>query len=407
MKLYFDKNKNNNNIIIRVPQKKNKYNIPLHISDRHIYQMEYNIDTIKKRIPSLFIDKTQKNYYFASTGITNLTLTTYNEFIHDQAILFFNILSRYRETFEYAIFAGNSVGLLRNQNNLPWGDDYDIIIFYKHVPILLKMIVPELENFGFKIESKIEHGVTCGIQFFGPTINFNNHSTPTSSNLTSVFHCDVFFSYFDKNNFLKNRGGWGLYHEKNIPYNVVVPFRRHMFHGMLLPFFNNPKKEVEICYTNIDKCSIFSHHLQKSQNNLSGTIFYNKWENAYLDFKYIVKKSIENTKNAIGAATAHSNDDPLCKNKLVLNADNKNNLLGRSSCISSKLNFFCYLSEHNIGSIVAHADASEFICEHAADVKFYFPEINITYIDNGCKPSPVVPIFYIYIDTFIQGEEKK
>ena len=403
MKLYFDKNKNNNNIIIRIPQKKNKYNIPLHISDRHIYQMEYNLDTIKKRVPSLFIDQTQKNYYFASTGITNLTLTTYNEFIHDQAILFFNILSRCRETFEYAIFAGNSVGLLRNQNNLPWGDDYDIIIFDKHVPILLKMIVPELENIGFKIESKIEHGVTCGIQIFGPTINLNNHSSPT---LTSVFHCDVFFSYFDKNNFLKNRGGWGLYHEKNIPHNIVVPFKRHMFHGMLLPFFNNPKKEVEICYTNIDKCSIFSHHLQKSQNNLSGTIFYNKWENAYLDFKYIVKKSIENTKNAIGAATAHSND-PLCKIKLVLNADNKNNLLGRSSCISSKLNFFCYLSEHNIGSIVAHADASEFICEHAADVKFYFPEIDITYIDDGCKPSPVVPIFYIYIDIFIQGEEKK
>ena len=404
MKLYFDKNKNNNNIIIRIPQKKNKYNIPLHISDRHIYQMEYNLDTIKKRVPSLFIDKTQKNYYFASTGITNLTFTTYNEFIHDQAILFFNILSRCRETFEYAIFAGNSVGLLRNQNNLPWGDDYDIIIFDKHVPILLKMIVPELENIGFKIESKIEHGVTCGIQIFGPTINFINHSSPTSSNSTSVFHCDVFFSYFDKNNFLKNRGGWGLYHEKNIPHNIVVPFKRHMFHGMLLPFFNNPKKEVEICYTNIDKCSIFSHHLQKSQNNLSGTIFYNKWENAYLDFKYIVKKSIENTKNAIGAATAHSND-PLCKIKLVLNADNKNNLLGRSSCISSKLNFFCYLSEHNIGSIVAHADASEFICEHAADVKLYFPEIDITYIDDGCKPSPVVPIFYIYIDIFIQGEE--
>ena len=405
MKLYFDKNNNVgiNNVIIRIPQKKNKHNIPLHISDRHIYQMEYNLDTIKKRVPSLFIDQAQKNYYFASTGITNLTLTTYNEFIHDQAILFFNILSRCRETFEYAIFAGNSVGLLRNQNNLPWGDDYDIIIFDKHVPILLKMIVPELENIGFKIESKIEHGVTCGIQIFGPTINLNNHSSPT---LTSVFHCDVFFSYFDKNNFLKNRGGWGLYHEKNIPHNIVVPFKRHMFHGMLLPFFNNPKKEVEICYTNIDKCSIFSHHLQKSQNNLSGTIFYNKWENAYLDFKYIVKKSIENTKNAIGAATAHSND-PLCKIKLVLNADNKNNLLGRSSCISSKLNFFCYLSEHNIGSIVAHADASEFICEHAADVKFYFPEIDITYIDDGCKPSPVVPIFYIYIDIFIQGEEKK
>ena len=417
MKLYFDKidkiDKNNyNKQNFRVmPHEKNKSNIPLHISDRHIHQMEHNIDTIKKRVPSLFVDKNQKNYYFASTGITNLTFTTYNEFIHDQAILFFNILSRYPvETFEYAVFAGNSVGLLRNGNNLPWGDDYDIIIFDKHVPILLKTIAPELENFGFKIESKIEHGVICGIQVFGPTIFFDNHFASTRSSSTSVFQCDVFFSYFDKNNFLKNRGGWGLYHEKNIPYNVVVPFKRHMFHGMFLPFFNNPKKEVEICYTNIDKCSIFSHHLQKSQNNLSGTIFYNKWENAYLDFKYIIKKSIENTKNAIGAATTQSNDPlSLCKNKnkLVLNADNKNNLLGRSSCISSKLNFFCYLSEHNIGSIVAHADASEFICEHSADVKFYFPEIDITYIDDGCKPSPVSPIFYIYIDTFIQEAEKK
>ena len=212
MKLYFDKiDKNNKNNYNKqnfrvIMHEKNKSNIPLHISDRNIHQMEHNIDTIKKRVPSLFIDKNQKNYYFASTGITNLTLTTYNEFIHDQAILFFNILSRYRvETFEYAVFAGNSVGLLRNGNNLPWGDDYDIIIFDKHVPILLKTIAPELENFGFKIEYKIENGVICGIKVFGPTIFFDNHFNSTSSSSTIVFQCDVFFSYFDKNNFLIRR----------------------------------------------------------------------------------------------------------------------------------------------------------------------------------------------------------
>jgi len=181
-----------------------------------------------------------------------------------------------------------------------------------------------------------------------------------------------------------------------------------MFHGMFLPFFNNPKKEVEICYTNIDKCSIFSHHLKKSDKNSSGTIFYNKWKNAYLDFNYILKKSIENTKNAINAAAYSANsNNSFNRNEIVLNANNKNNLLGLDSCISSKINFLCYLSQHNVGSIIAHADASEFICEHAADVKFYFPEINITYIDDGCKPSPVSPIFYIYIDSFIQNEQKK
>jgi len=408
MKISFD---NNNNI------QQNKSNIHPSISDRHIHQMEYNIHTIKKRVPSLFIDKNKKNYYFSSTGITNLTLTTYNEFINDQAILFFNILSRYHvnDIFDYAVFAGNSVGLLRNKQVLPWGDDFDIIIFDKHVPILFKTICPELKNFGFKIETKINpNGVLCGIKVFGPTIKFDN----SNSSSTSVFQCDVFFSYFDKNNILKNIGGWGLYHQKNIPYNVVLPFRQQMFYGMLLPFFNNPKKEVELSYTNIDKCSIFSHHLHKSEKNLTGTIFYNKWENAYLDFNYILKKSIENTKNIISNAIYSnlSGNSPFNKNELVLNADNKNelvlnaankNLLGRSSCILSKLNFFCYLSQHNVGSIIAHACASEFICEHAIDVKFYFPEINITYIDDGCKPSPVPPIFYIYIDIFIKGEEKK
>jgi phosphorylcholine metabolism protein LicD len=404
MKLYLYNNNNNNNNNNYVYKKLPTTPTTIRISDKHIHQIKYNLSTIKKRVPSLFIDEKQENYYFATTGITNLTLTTYNEFIHDQAILLFNIFSRY-DTLEYAVFAGNSVGLLRNKNNLPWGDDYDIIIFDKDVPLFLNTIAPELESFGFKIETKIENEIVCGIQVFGPTIHFNNTN---SSSSTSVFQCDVFFSYFDKNNFLKNRGGWGYYHQKNIPYNVVLPFKRHMFHGMFLPFFNNPKREVEICYTNIEKCSIFSHHLKKSNNNSSGTIFYNKWKNAYLDFNYILKKSIENTKNAINAAAYSANsNNSFNRNEIVLNANNKNNLLGLDSCISSKINFLCYLSQHNVGSIIAHADASEFICEHAADVKFYFPEINITYIDDGCKPSPVSPIFYIYIDSFIQNEQKK
>ena len=406
----FGKNKNKynfgiNNGINAAPKKL------ISISDTNIHKIEYNMNTIKKRVPSLFIDNKdnkEDNYYFASTGVTNLRLTTYNEFIHDQAILFFNILSRHQleynanneNAIQYAAFAGNSVGLLRGGNNLPWGDDYDIIIFEKHATIFSQVIAPELENFGFKIETKIINEVVCGMKIFGPSIQFNKSSGSIG---TSIFQCDVFFSHFDKNKFLKNCGGWGLYHTKNIPYDVVLPFKRRMFHGIFLPFFNNPQKEVEICYTNIDKCSIFSHHLKNTD-----TIFYSKWENAYLDFKYIIKNSIENTKKAINKNSNSNLSDniPLNKIELVLNANNKNIFLRNSECILSKLNFFSYLSEHNIGSIVAHTDASEFICEHAADVKYYFPKIKITYIDDGCKPSPVSPIFYIYIDVFIIQSEK-
>lgn len=398
MNIPFDKNKYKFGLIngIRATPKKS-----ISISDINIHNMEHNMNTIKKRVPSLFVDNKENkedNYYFASIGVTNLRLTTYNEFIHDQAILFFNILSRHHG-FEYAVFAGNSVGLLRGGNNLPWGDDYDIIVFEKHATTFSQVIAPEFEHFGFKTEiiTNNTSGVVCGMKIFGPPIKFSKSSGSIG---TSVFQCDVFFSHFDKNKCLKNCGDWGLYHQKNIPYNVVVPFKRRMFHGMFLPFFNNPKKEVEICYTNIDKCSIFSHHLTKSE-----TIFYNKWENAYLDFEYIIKNSIENTKKAINKKLNynlnHNITIPSHKTELILNAENKNTFFGNRSCISSKLRFFSYLSEHNVGSIVADRDASEFICEDAADVKYYFPEIKITYIDDGCKPSPVSPIFYIYIDVFI------
>jgi hypothetical protein len=363
----------------------------LSVSDRNIDKMKYNMSTIRKRIPSLFNNK--KNYYFASTGVTGLNLTTYNEFMHDQAILFFNILSRHERKgageIAYAVFAGNSVGLVRNNKNLPWGDDYDIIVFEKYVYFFVKVIYPELEKYGFRIEKKIVNNVDCGVKVFGPVVNFGEKSI-------SIFQCDVFYSYFDENKCLKNRGGWGLYHQKNIPFDVVYPFKRHIFHGMLLPFFNDSKKEVEICYTNIDKCTIHSHSL------LNDAIFYKKWENAYLDFSYIIKTSIENTKKAI-----NNNNNYIPLNEIELTALTKDLILGTNffklSKIESTIFFLSFLHQHNIGSIIVYTDAFEFICEYAVDVKFYLKEVEIIYIDDGRKPSPVSPIYYMYIDAIIQG----
>ena len=362
------------------------------VSDRNINKMKYNMSTIRKRVPSLF--NNNKNYYFASTGVTGLNLTTYNEFIHDQAILFFNILSRYERKgsgeIAYAVFAGNSIGLVRNSKNLPWGDDYDIIVFDKDVDFFTQVIYPELETYGFIVEKKIVNNVDCGVKVFGPTILFGDNSV-------SIFQCDVFYSYFDENKCLKNCGGWGLYHQKNIPFDVVHPFKRHMFHGMLLPFFNDSKKEVEICYTNIDKCTIHSHSL------LNDAIFYRKWENAYLDFSYIIKTSIENTKKAIN----NNNNNYIPLNEIELTALTKNLILGTNfftlSKIESTIFFLSFLHQHNIGSIIVYTDAFEFICEYAVDVKFYLKEVEIIYIDDGRKPSPVSPIYYMYIDAIIQG----
>jgi len=418
--------------------------------------MDYNINTIKKRVGHLFINPSQDCYYFYSVGVTNLKLTTYNEFIHDQSQILFKILNKYENVnkLKYAVFAGNSVGLVRNGKNLPWGDDYDVILFQNYISFFSNVVIPEIERYGFKIQEKIINNIVCGVKIFGPPIVFGDHDDghDGTDNIVSgvskdvsinVFQCDIFYSHFDKNKYLKNRGGWGLYHEKNIPYDVVFPLKRRMFHGTSLPFFNNPRKEVELCYVDVNKCSIFSHHLDS-------TIFYKRWENAYKDFDCIKKTSISNTRNYImglGKDQAKimrhvyipSNDLALTHLNVTETDELRNIILNKNdnSYIIKKLQILCYLYNNNIGKIIItplnfpnndfenlkkenskiyniyNTDYDEydynsiglkFIGEHAIDIKYYFPQIKIIYDESQDKNEDdsifyfISPLSYKYVD---------
>ena len=423
-----------NNFIVpnSVPNKNAKL-IPF-VCDKDIYKMSYNMETIKKRVHQLFIHPDTTCHYFASIGITNLNLTTYNEVIHEQAKICFKILGDFESSHKitYAVFAGNSVGLLRAGNNLPWADDYDIIIFKNDIAFFTSDIVPELERIGFKVKPKIENGVACGAKIFGPPISFTHAGDKNQS--ISIYQCDVFYSYFDGNNFLKNCGGWGLYHEKNIPRSVVFPLKRRQFHGMLLPFFNDPLKEAELCYGDIQKCAIFSHHLDS-------TIFYKRWQHAYKDFDHIKKTSIINTRKYISNGLAHGNED-VCettKKTLSLTSSDMCDILFRGDecdddfhiSVSKKLDFLRHLHENSIGAIVIsplikqrcntnfalkdlkhkkkidvadynyNAPGLKIIGDHAADIKYYLPYIKIIYqesVDDAHGEYALSPLFYKYVD---------
>jgi len=408
------------------------------ICDKDIYKMRYNMETIKKRVAQLFIRPDTTCHYFASIGITNLNLTTYNEVIHEQAKICFKILGDFESSHNitYAVFAGNSVGLLRADKNLPWADDYDIILFKHDIAVFTSHTVPELERIGFKVKPKTVNGVACGAKIFGPPISFMHSGDKNQS--ISIFQCDVFYSYFDKNGFLKNCGGWGLYHQKNIPRSVVLPLKRRHFHGMLLPFFNDPLKEVELCYGDIQKCAIFSHHIDS-------TIFYKRWQHAYKDFDHIKKTSIINTRKYIGNGLAHGNEDVRETTKktlsltpsdvsgvcdMLFNGDNDFHI-----SVSKKLDFLRHLYENSIGAIVIsplikqrcktnfvledlkHRKQIDAVCynynapgikiigDHAADIKYYFPYMKIIYQesvdDTNCDTHgeyALSPLFYGYID---------
>jgi hypothetical protein len=399
------------------------------------------MDTIKKRVHQLFVKPETACHYFASIGITNLNLTTYNEFIHNQAKLCFKILNDFEVSHKltYAVFAGNSIGLIRTGKNLPWADDYDILLFKHDVDIFTNHMIPEFERIGFKVKIKIVDGNISGAKIFGPPIVFTHIKYNDNGNRSlSVFQCDVFFSYFDNDGILKNCGSWGLYHEKNIPHHVVFPLQRRQFHGMLLPFFNDSLKEVELTYGNIQKCSIFSHHIDS-------TIFYQRWEHAYKDFDYIKKTAIANAKKYISSGIVY--DSGIAKKTLLLTSSDippkiSDILFPESDrddfhiSVSKKLEFLRYIYQNNVGVIVIsplllikqrryntrfaledlkhkkNIDAADYnynapglkiIGDHASDIKYYFPKIKLIYeenvddTDHACEYA-LSPLFYLYID---------
>ena len=95
IKYKYNFNKTRNGLMNINPDYANKKNTKstIVICDRDIYKMNYNMNTIKKRVPQLFINPSQDCYYFSSVGVTNLRLTTYNDFMHDQAKLLFKVLN--------------------------------------------------------------------------------------------------------------------------------------------------------------------------------------------------------------------------------------------------------------------------------------------------------------------------
>jgi hypothetical protein len=368
-------------------------------------------------------------YYLPTVGVTNLKLCEPNEVIADQATIFFRILDAFK--IPYALFAGSSIGLLRSGKTLPFVDDYDIIIFNKHVP-LLSNAAPVLKKHGFKMvqsvhphtKQKTNGGCTVYssvIQRFYKNANVNgndvnnsrvSHSRDNNSSeecenewectvKKSHFQCDIFFSYFDGGGFLRNNASWGLYHGKNIHVKEALPFQRRTFDGLSLPFFKNVASEVFKCYGDIERCIVESH-------NLNVRAIYRSWKTAHAEFERVKQCAKDNTVKAIfqnqnrhGVEEYDDDDDGqddegksddgsgvagFGKNALNIldNAFSKNSL-----------NVLRDIHENKTKTI--YCFSMDFIIRHAACIKYYFPTtVQIEYFSYS-RDSQVV-MFLNYVD---------
>jgi hypothetical protein len=256
----------------------------------------------------IFNESSDKLLYSPMISIYPSRVNLHTEYIANIAKIFFQILNE--SNIEYYVFAGSSIGLLRNGSSIPWVDDYDIIIFENDLPKFDKIIsilrknlfivrnvektIPTLKNIkklnsnfkplfnNFDGNSKIFAGYVIG----SPRYNLNGYRT-------SFFQVDVFVSRNEYGK-IKSIANWGLYHKKDVPITYVRPQRFVDFDGLKLPFFHNYEKDVELEYGNVLENSVI--HICHGREKIT---IPKKWQDTYAEFDHYKNIAIQNTKKLL------------------------------------------------------------------------------------------------------------
>jgi hypothetical protein len=372
---------------------------------------EENKETSFENVDSFFYSNNPNDanaYYLPTVGVTNLKLCEPNEVIADQATIFFRILDAFN--IPYALFAGSSIGLLRSGKTLPFVDDYDIIIFNKHVP-LLSNAAPVLNKHGFKMVQSVhpqtKQKTNGGCSIYSSAIQrfYNNNNCGDSeeeewrSVKKSHFHCDVFYSYFDSGGFLRNNASWGLYHGKNIHMKDVLPFQRRVFDGLFLPFFKDVVSEVYKCYGDIEQCIVESHNFKLRAR-------YRSWKTAHAEFDRIKRCAKDNTIKAIFQNQHNQNENNSCEERVVEGNEGEEEEEDHSGKRTNALNILDNAFSNNSLDVLRdihqnqtktiYSFSMEFIIQHAVCIKYYFPIVQIEYFSYS-RDNQVV-MFLNYVD---------
>ena len=231
---------------------------------------------------TVFYNEQRQLRYSFVNGVIPCRVNMFTPFIRLCSYLFFDILDNLK--IQYALFAGSSIGLKRNRLNIPWVDDFDIVVLEDQ---LSKMdhLISALNHYGFSC--RYRKNAREGVQiYYYPDCTRNIEYGGT-------FQCDIFFSYFDQNRLLKNKGSWGLYHKREVKMDWVLPFKKQMFEGKMLPFFGDYLADVDHEYGDVDMAVI---HIEHSKYRLH---LKNHWRSCYTEFNHFVEIAKLNTKNNI------------------------------------------------------------------------------------------------------------
>ena len=334
------------------------------------------------KLRDIFNLKNINNYYYSPLyGIKPSCINMHNEFIYEKAKIYFKILDLFN--LEYAVFAGQSIGMIRNKRNIPWVDDYDILFFSSQLNKFKNEVKPLLEKNNFRV-STLKFNPNNNIKHI-KGINLNNKETfiifgyqiTCKVSESKTFLCDIFIAH--KSPIVEgiNRD-WGAYNKAKIPLTAIYPFVRRKFDkDLILPFFQNIDKEVELSYGCIKSCVIYTHSARWK-------IHYDRWEEAYEDFNYVKHTSISNMKNLININQEYK---PI--NNLTINKNDNN--------FEEDFDILKFININNIGKIFIHNN--NFLIKYVMTIKYYFPEIIIEFFSYNMDISIVH--FLNHVNTYV------
>ncbi len=255
---------------------------------------------------SLFV-KNRESYLTSLAGYTN---AKYEQFTNCASLVYSNIL-RLFNTFglEYYLFAGSSVGYVRDGEPPPWLDDIDIILFDNQKEYFESVVVPHLTKCGYKLfrPHSFPNGgmhilaLQLDIKDRKSTIPFSKDTCLT----VPWAQIDVFYTTVDAEGFLKNLGGWGLYHSKKVPVSWVLPGHETYLFGQPVKIFKEFRRDIELEYGDVvNNIEVSSH------GDVNLKLPNVKWSEFKEAFKSYTRKNILNLEN-------FRRDKPLSRCKVI------------------------------------------------------------------------------------------
>jgi glycerol-3-phosphate cytidylyltransferase len=134
--------------------------------------------------------------------------------------------------------------------------------------------------------------------------------------------------------------------------------------------------EVHKCYGNIHECIIESHNLKTTRSK------YKSWKTAHAEFEQIKNNAKDNTQREI----CKNNDNNINNNKVVMK------ILDNTFSTNS-LYILRDINEKKVTTV--YSFSADFIIQHAACIKYYFPMVQIEYFSYSRDNQVITYLNYV------------